>query len=100
MLGPRAPLDVVATRVVDEDAAHGLRRHRQEMGAILPLHALVIDQPQIGFVDQGGGSAGCGLTRSRRHVVVGQAVELLVHDRRERAEARPDPRHSTRGAAH
>ena len=45
-----SPLRIAPPRVVDEDAAHGLRRCRHEMGAVLPVHALVIDQPQVGFV--------------------------------------------------
>ncbi len=48
--------------------------------AVLPVHALVIDQPQVGFVDQGRGlQAVAGLLALQ--VVVRQTVELVVHNR-------------------
>ena len=90
MLGVRAPLGVVATRVVDEDAAHCLRRCRHEMGAVLPVHALVIDQPQVGFVDQGRGlQAVAGALAP--HVVVRQTTEFVVDDRHQEGERKLIP---------
>ena len=85
MLGAAPALDVVAPRVVDEDAAHGLRRHRKEMGAVLPLHALVVDQPHVGFVDQRRGLQAVAGALAL-HVVVRQTVEFVVHDRRQPGE--------------
>ena len=85
MLGVRAALDVVAPRMVDEDAAHRLRRHRKEMGAVLPLHALVVDQPHVGFVDQRRRLQAVAGALAL-HVVVRQAVELVVDDRRQPGE--------------
>ena len=85
MLGPRAAFGIVATRVVDEDAAHRLRRHGEEMGAVLPVHALVIDQPQVGFVDQRRRlQAVAGALAP--HVVVRQTTELVVDDRHQEGE--------------
>ena len=85
MLGPRSPLEVEAMRVVDEDAAHGLRRCRDEMGAVPPVHAFGIDQPQVGFVDQGRGlQAVAGAFAP--HVVVRQDDGALVDDRRQQGE--------------
>ena len=40
------------TRVVDQHAAHRLRRDRKEVGAILPAHTTLIDELQIRFVDE------------------------------------------------
>src|SRR5688572_13086606 len=85
MLGVRAPLRIAPPRVVDEDAAHGLRRCRHEMGAVLPVNALVIDQPQVGFVDQGRGlQAVAGALAP--HVVVRQTTEFVVDDRHQEGE--------------
>ena len=73
----------MAARVVDEDAPHHRRRHREEVGAVAPLEAIDIDQPQIRFVDERR-----GLQRVAGafgpHVVVRKAVQLVVHDRDER----------------
>ena len=80
MLGVRAALHVAAPRMVDEDAAHRLGRDGEEMGAVLPVHALVIDQPHVGFVDQRRGLQAVAGALAL-HVVARQAVELVVHDR-------------------
>jgi hypothetical protein len=45
---------VPVARVVHQDAADQLRRHAEEMCAVLPLHAALVDQLHPGFVDQGG----------------------------------------------
>src|SRR4030095_16739634 len=71
---------IAPPRVVDEDAAHGLRRCRHEMRPVLPLHAFVVDQPHVGFIDQRRRlQAVAGLLTL--HEVVRQTVELVVHDR-------------------
>ncbi len=41
--------------MVDEDAPHHLRRDGKEVRAVLPRRALLIDEPQVGLVDQRGG---------------------------------------------
>jgi hypothetical protein len=41
--------------VVDEDATHHLGRDAQEMGAVLPDDALLIDEAQVGLVNERGG---------------------------------------------
>jgi hypothetical protein len=38
--------------VVDENAAHDARGHREEVRAILPLHRLAIDQTDKRLVDE------------------------------------------------
>src|SRR5674476_372163 len=49
------------------------------MGPILPLHALVIHQAHVGFVDQGGGlQAMTGALTF--HVASRQAVEFVIDD--------------------
>src|SRR5574341_1730686 len=37
---------------IHQDAAHDLRGKDQKMGAVLPLDALVINQPQISLIDE------------------------------------------------
>ena len=66
------------SRDVHEHPAHLSRRHRQEVLAVLPLHALRVDQPEIGLVDERrglqavpGALAGQAVTRD--------AMELGVH---------------------
>ena len=39
---------------VYEDAAHHPRRHREEVGAVLPLHLADVGQTHIGFIDERG----------------------------------------------
>ena len=46
---------VVAPRMVNQNPPHELRRNGEEVGAVLPAHALVVHQPQVSFVDQGRG---------------------------------------------
>ena len=85
MLGVGAPFDVAAPRMVNEDPAHRLGRDRKEMRAVLPVHALVIDQPHVGFVDQRRClKAVAGALAF--HVAARQAAELLVHNRRQLGE--------------
>jgi hypothetical protein len=78
-----APLEIRArAREIDQDAPHQLRRHREEMRAILPPHLARINQPQIGLVDQRR-----GLQRVARllavHVVSGQSAQLFINQRHE-----------------
>jgi hypothetical protein len=76
---------VTAARVVHQNPSHELRRYRKEVGAILPAHSLVIDQSQIGFVDQGGGlQAVVGAFPFQ--VMPCQAAEFVINDRGELIE--------------
>jgi hypothetical protein len=40
--------------VIDQDSAHGLSADGEKMGAALPIDTGLVDEPQIGFVHQGG----------------------------------------------
>lgn len=40
--------------VIDQHATHHAGGDRQEVSAALPIDPLLIDQPQVGFVNQGG----------------------------------------------
>jgi len=41
-----------SSRVVDQDPAHGLRRHGEEVCTVLPLHARLVDESDPGLVHQ------------------------------------------------
>jgi hypothetical protein len=40
--------------MVDEDLPHDACSDAEEVGAVLPAHVLIANQPHIRFVDQGG----------------------------------------------
>ena len=49
-----APLvGAVTTGVIDEDPAHDLRRDTKEMRAILPIDQALVDESDVGLMDQG-----------------------------------------------
>jgi hypothetical protein len=82
VLDAATSLDVVTPRVFHENATHDLRRHGKEVCAILPPHARVVGQAQIGFVHQGGGLQAVASALAA-HVVAGETVQLAVHDGRQ-----------------
>src|ERR1019366_5440915 len=85
VLNATPAFQVVTPRMVYQYAPHQLSRNGEEMGAILPLHALVIHQAQVGFIDQGRGlEAMAGALMS--HVAARQAVEFVVNDGGQPAE--------------
>jgi hypothetical protein len=64
--------------MVNEQPAHDVRRHREEMSAVLPARALLIDESQISLVNQPG--RGQRMVGSfAQHVRTRQASEFLVH---------------------
>src|SRR5580704_683074 len=71
---------VVAPRVINQNSSHELRRHGEEMGAVLPAHALVIHQPQVSLVDQGSGLQTVA-SAFRPQVVPGEPAQFVIHDR-------------------
>ena len=69
-------------RAVHENAPHHLRRDEEELRAILPHRALLIDQAEVDLVDQGG-----RLQQMPRafapQVRGGAAAQFLIDDRHE-----------------
>ena len=50
---------LLASGLLDKDAAHGLGRRGEEVTAAIPVLGLIdIDQPQVGVMDQGRGLEG------------------------------------------
>src|ERR1022692_449658 len=76
---------VTAPRMINQNAPHQLGRNREKMGAILPLHVLVIHQPHIGFVDQSGGLQAMTGAFSF-HVSSREAMEFAINDGRKAVE--------------
>ncbi len=61
--------------MIDEDGAHRLRGHPEEVSAAFPVGALQIDQPQVGLVNQRGGLQ-CMVRLLAFHGPRGEAVKL------------------------
>ena len=66
---------------IDEDAAHHLRGDAEELRPVVPGGAL-IDQPQVGLVDEGGRLQGVALALAPQ-MGRGPAAKLLVDQRHE-----------------
>ena len=74
-----AAFQIVAPRIFHQNAPHQLGRNGEEMGSILPLHALIIHEAHVGFVDQGGSlQAVAGALVF--HVAARQAAKLVIDD--------------------
>jgi hypothetical protein len=87
-IGPAAALPAhVAARVVNEDAAHQLRRNSEEVRAVVPAGMGLVDQLEVDLVDEGG-----GLERVRGvftpHVALGEAAQLALDERDQAVERR------------
>lgn len=78
-------LHVVSARMLDQDPAHQLRRDREEMGPVLPLHPVVVHEAHVGFVDQSSGLEAVSLALTS-HVAVRKTSELGIDDWRELLE--------------
>jgi hypothetical protein len=80
----RAPFQTVLTSGrIYEDAAHGLGRGGKEVAAAIPVLGLFdINQPQIDFMNQGGGLQ--GLSRFLLSQLLGRQFAQLVVDQRQK----------------
>src|SRR5262245_57753438 len=72
----------MASRAVDEDPPHQLRRHREEMRTILPVHTLVIDKAQICLVDELGGLQAVAAALPA-HVASREPMQLVIDNGRQ-----------------
>src|ERR1019366_2973315 len=79
MLYATPTFQVTTPRMINQNAPHELGRNREKMGAILPLHVLVIHQPHIGFVDQGTRLEAMSRPLTS-HVASREAVEFVIND--------------------
>jgi hypothetical protein len=70
---------------IDQDAPHQPRRHRQKVGAVLPVHLSDVDQPQIRLVDERRGLQGLAGSLARE-ASLRDSPQLTVHERHQGIE--------------
>lgn len=73
--------------VVDQDASDHLCRNGKEVGAILPVYAVLLDQTDVGLVDERR-SLECVIGAFTHKVRFGQCPKLIVHEGHETADGR------------
>src|SRR5438067_4993479 len=72
-------------RVIHHDSPHELRGHGEKVGPVLPARMGLVGKLKIGLVDQRGGLQGVPLSFAA-HVMVGQAMQLGLHQRNQLIE--------------
>src|SRR5688572_15879589 len=66
-------------RVVNQDAAHHLRSHAEEMCAVLPGHLSLINQTQVSLMDQGRGLQ-CVIGAFASEIITCQTAEFAIDE--------------------
>src|SRR6266545_7648335 len=66
--------------MADHDAPHQPRSRRDKMGPALPERLRIIDQSQVGFVENGGGLQGVAGALPA-HIMVREPVQFGLHQR-------------------
>jgi hypothetical protein len=72
----------VAPGVIDQDTAHQFRSGAEEVSAVLPSNAALVDQMKICLVNQSSGFKGVVQTLAAKETGR-QAPQLVVHDRQQ-----------------
>ena len=85
VLDAASAFEVVPSSSLHKNATHQLRRDGKEVRSILPSHPLIVDQSDIGLIDQRGGLKAV-VGSLAPHVAMGKPAELGVHDGRQRVE--------------
>ena len=78
----------MTTGVIDQDAAHDLRRDTKEMRSILPVDLALVDEPEVHLMNKGRrlqGVVGPLLPKLAR----GHAAELRIDEWQQLVERRP-----------
>src|SRR5580765_1818530 len=70
-------------RLVDQNTAHHLRGDAEELSAVLPDRSVLIDESQVGFVNQRGWLEGMVWALMAK-VLGGPPPKFLVHERDQR----------------
>jgi len=73
--------------VIDENHAHYLGRERVEMLAVFPRSLLLVQEPKIEFMDEGGGLKNIGISFSS-HIGGSYFPEVRVDKRHQLVEGR------------
>ena len=71
-------LVALRSRRVDQDPSHQPGRHRQEVGAILPVHVLGVDEAQVSLVNERRRLEAVARTFAG-HAPPRDAVQFLLH---------------------
>ena len=79
---------IVPARVIHEEPPHHLTRHAIEMCAVSPVDTSLIDQFQVGLMDQCGGLE-CMVRAFPLQLARGNAAQLGVDERRQSIERVP-----------
>ena len=72
-------------RVVDEDPAHQSGGDRKKMRAVLPVDAALVDELEVGLVDERRGLE-CAVPALTSPMTGGNDVQFVVHERYETVE--------------
>jgi len=65
--------------VVNENATHELRGYREKVRAVFPIYAVLIDEPEINFMNQGSWLEAV-VAALPQHVAAGQTMEFVVNE--------------------
>lgn len=65
--------------MIDQNIAHELGGDGEEMHAVIPVNRIVVDEPQVSFVHQGGAFESVLIALSRN--APGQPAQLVVDQR-------------------
>jgi hypothetical protein len=70
------------SRVVNQYAAHEFGGDGEKVCAILEVYLTLINEPQVGLVNERAGLQGVSLTVATlaAHVAVGQAMQFVIND--------------------
>ena len=74
--------------LVNQYAPHGLRGDGEEVRAVLPTHAALVNESHVSFVDERGGLQSV-VGALAAHVAVREPVQLLLNEREQLVERRP-----------
>jgi hypothetical protein len=80
----------VTPRVIDQNAPHDLRGDREKVRTIGPVDVPLIDQANVGFVDEGGGLE-CVTSSLPAHVAAREAMQFFIDQRVQLVECRLIP---------
>ncbi len=69
-------------RVLDQNLAHEIGGHAEEMSPVLPIDLGLVDEPHIGFVDQRGRLQGMARPFPAQ-MMIGQPAQLSIDERQQ-----------------
>jgi len=70
---------MAGTRKINQNAPHQPRTQRKKVGPVLPVDVSYVDQPQVGFVDEGHRGLQTVVGTLSPHLAASQPSQLLAH---------------------